>query len=94
MEVAEVEAPVEPIEASVEAWAKASLQTKRGGSIRCTEAREIYERSVRAAGGAPRSPNAFGRAMSALGYRREKKGGHFHYCGVALVQAGLKVVGG
>ncbi len=83
---------LEPIDASVEDWAKTALQNKRNGSVKCTDAREAFERSVRATGGTPPAPNAFGRQMTALGYRRKKKSGHFHYVGVTLCTQTLKAV--
>jgi hypothetical protein len=82
----------EPIDATVEEWAKAALQIKRNGSVRCTDAREAFERSVRASGGVPPAANAFGRAMTGLGFRRKKKSGHFHYIGITLYAASFKVV--
>jgi hypothetical protein len=82
----------EAIDTRVDAWAMKALQAKRGGSIRCTDAREAFERHVRAAGSTPPAANAFGRAMTAMGHRRKKKAGHFHYVGIALCQPGLKVV--
>ncbi|MGO9544426.1 MAG: hypothetical protein ACLPPF_06485 [Rhodomicrobium sp.] len=84
--------PPEPADSSVEDWVRGALQTKRNGTTTCTAAREAYERGVRAAGGIPVSPNAFGRAMTGLGYKRKKKSGHFHYTGVVLAQTSLKVV--
>lgn len=81
-----------PEEGNVADWVKVALQAKRNVSVRCTEAREAFERSVRATGGTPPAPNAFGRQMTALGYRRKKKGGHFHYIGVSLCTQSLKVV--
>ena len=87
-----VAATQEPADATVEAWARAALQFKRSGSIRCTEAREAFERSVRASGRVPPALNAFGRAMTALGHKRKKKGGHFHYVGVTLSSQSLKLV--
>jgi len=83
-----------PEEGQVADWAKVALQAKRNGSVRCTEAREAFERSVRATGGTLPAPNAFGRQMTALGYRRKKKGGHFHYIGVSLCSQNLKIVSG
>jgi hypothetical protein len=73
-------------------WASENLHKKRGGYARCTEYREAHARHVRAAGGEPPSPNSFGRSMSALGYKRKKRGGHFYFTGVDLAQPGLKVV--
>jgi hypothetical protein len=84
---------LEPADASVEGWAKSALLTKRNGSIRCTDARGAFERSIRAGGGVPPNANSFGRAMTALGYRRKKKSGHFHYVGVVLSTPGLRVIG-
>ncbi len=81
-----------PVDASIDDWARTAFQVNRRGSTPCTATREAYERSVRAAGGIPISPNAFGRAMTALGYKRKKKAGHFHYTGVVLAQACFKVV--
>jgi hypothetical protein len=83
----------EPADASVEGWAKSALLTKRNGSIRCTDARGPFERSIRAGGGVPPNANSFGRAMTALGYRRKKKSGNFHYVGVVLSTPGLRVIG-
>ncbi len=83
----------EPIDVTnIDDWVKTALQTKRNGSTPCTATREAYERSVRAAGGVPVSSNGFGRAMTALGYKRKKKAGHFYYTGVVLAQPSLKVV--
>jgi hypothetical protein len=82
----------EPVDASVEEWAKTALTSKRNGSVRCTEAREAFERSVRAGGGSPPNANAFGRAMTALGHKRKKRSGHFHYVGVVLCPQSLKIV--
>jgi hypothetical protein len=84
----------EQADASVQEWAKVALQAKRNGSVRCTDAREAFERSVRTTGRTPPAPNAFGRAMTALGYRRKKKGGQFHYVGITLSQQRLQVISG
>lgn len=83
----------EPEDANVEEWAKVALQAKRNASIACVEAREMFERYVRTSGGTPQAPNAFGRAMTALGYKRRKRGGQMYYAGVMRAQ-GLKVVSG
>jgi hypothetical protein len=40
----------------------------------------------------PQAANAFGRAMTAMGHKRKKKGGHFHYAGIVLSQQSLKLV--
>ena len=84
---------VEGLEA-VGLWVEGHLTRRKSASVPCVTARETYEASVRLAGGSPISANAFGRAMSEIGYKRKKIGGKMHYIGAALriAKPDLKVV--
>jgi hypothetical protein len=72
---------------TVAAWVQDALTRRKSASLICQEARRLYEEAVQAAGGTPVSANAFGRAMSDLGYQRKKIGGKMHYAGAALRRA-------
>lgn len=82
---------IDPAAGLVEEWSRVAFQSRRGGTIRCTDARSAFERWCRASGKNPCNANAFGRQMTALGFKRKRKGGHFHYSGIVLT-VGLKAV--
>jgi hypothetical protein len=66
------------------AWVEKHCRRKKTGASPIVETRQTYVRSAKAAGLAPVSANAFGRAMSELGFTRKKIRGVFHYMGLEL----------
>jgi hypothetical protein len=76
---------------TVRDWASSAVQTRRNGSLPCVEARAAFERWCRASGKTIPNANAFGRQMTALGFKRKKRCGHFHYAGIVLA-GGLRAV--
>lgn len=69
--------PVETVDVDeqVEQWAARALVPRRGSFVPAAEVRAAYEAHCGAFGLRPLSANAFGRAMTRAGYRREKVGG-------------------
>lgn len=73
--------PVETIDVDgqVEQWAARALVPRRGSFVPAAEVRAAYEAHCGAFDLRPLSANAFGRAMTRAGYRREKVGGVIRY---------------
>lgn len=68
-------------------WASAALVKRRGAFLPAAEARAAFEAWCATDGAEPLNATAFGKAMTALGYQRGKKGGAMRYEGVALTAA-------
>jgi hypothetical protein len=68
-------------------WAAASLVKRRGAFVLAAEARASYEAWCAVDGAEPLNATAFGKAMTELGYGRDKVGGRMRYECVALTAA-------
>jgi len=69
----------------VKRWASDALVKRRGSFVTAREARTAFEAWCATEGVATLNPTALGKAMTALGYERNKVGGGNRYDGVALV---------
>ncbi len=65
-------------------WASSALVKRRGSFVPAREARAAFEAWCGTENAEPLNRTAFGRAMTALGYQRVKRGGTIRYKGVAL----------
>ena len=66
-------------------WASDALVKRRGSFVTAREARAGFEAWCATHDVEPLNATAFGKAMTALGYERNKVGGAIRYDGVALV---------
>jgi hypothetical protein len=76
--------PVVETDTSVEQWASAALTTRRSAYLPASEARAAYLSWCRLQDIVPLNATAFGKAMTALGYERAKRGGTMRYEGIAI----------
>ena len=85
MPAIEPEPATESDDAFVARWANDALVTRRGSFVTARGARTGFEAWCATNDAEPLNATAFGKAMTALGYERNKVGGAIRYDGIALV---------
>ncbi|GBF28245.1 hypothetical protein MnTg02_03309 [bacterium MnTg02] len=80
----------------IEQFAASNMKRKRRAEVTAKELYQAFRNWAEAAGIEPPKQTAFGRTMSELGYRKERRGGAVRYLGVelALAKPHLAVVNG